>query len=315
MADGTVVAPQCTSAPAAEMYVVRNDQWTPDGTLVANIVETSSIEIGPGLLLTDGRAFFVGATGSTALYSPGATDTTPGSWAAGPQLPLSGRQNQGSKDGPAVLLPSGTVLVPIAPVDGVKANYNSPSSFVEFDGTNVNRTSDPPNASCPTYVGRMLVLPTGQALWVREDDNSFYAYTETGQPQDAFRPVITLSPATASPGSTVTISGTQFNGLSQAVSYGDDYAAATNYPLVRVRNVTSGTIRYCRTANHSAPSAGGTVPAMGVATGAVVITTEVAIPGDLELGASELVVVANGIPSEPATIDVRPEGQGSKGDG
>ena len=317
MADGTVVVPQCSNAPNAEMYVVSNDQWKADGTLAANIVEASSIETGPGLLLPDGRAFFVGSTGNTALYSPGATDTTVGTWTAGPQIPQSGRQkqNQGSKDGPAALLPSGTIVFPVAPVDGIKANYNSPSSFFEFDGTNLNRVSDPPNANCPTYVGRMLVIPTGQVLWVREDDNSFYAYTETGQPQDSYRPVITTSPGTVNPGSTITVSGTQFNGLSQAVSYGDDYTAATNYPLVRIRNRQSGTVRYCRTANHSAPAGAGTAPAMGVSTGALVVTTEATIPGDIELGESDLIVVANGIPSDPVAVNVQPEGRGRGNDG
>ena len=79
--------------------------------------------------------------------------------------------------------------------------------------------------------------------------------------------MITSAPATIDPSSTVNVSGTQFNGLSQAMSYGDDYMAATNYPLVRVRNRNTETVRYCRTANHTTPVGAGTVPAMGVATG------------------------------------------------
>lgn len=313
MADGTVVAPQCNSAPNAEMYVVSGDKWQADGSLPSSLVEASSAEIGPAFLLTDGRAFFVGATNNSALYQSGATDTAAGTWSAGPQIPNRGRQQQGSKDGPGTLLPSGNVLFPVAPVDGVSGNYNSPCSFFEFDGTNINRVSDPPNANCPTFVGRMLIVGTGQALWVRENDNSFYAYTETGQPQDSFRPVITSAPATVSPGSIVTVSGTQFNGLSQAVGYGDDYAAATNYPLVRITNRQTGTVRYCRTANHTTPSGAGTVPSMGVATGAAIVTTEVTIPADLQLGESDVTVVANGIPSEPATVIVQPQGRGGDG--
>jgi hypothetical protein len=97
------------------------------------------------------------------------------------------------------------------------------------------------------------------------------------------------------------------------VSYGDDYSAATNYPLVRIRNRKTGTVRYCRTANHTTPVGAGTVPAMGVATGAAIVTTEVAIPGDLELGESDLIVVANGIPSDAATVVVQPQGRGGDG--
>jgi len=311
MADGTVVAPQCSNAPNAEMYVVSGDKWQADGATAATLVEASSIETGPGFLLTDGRAFFVGATNNTALYQSGATDTAVGTWTAGPQIPNNGRQQQGAKDGPGVLLPSGNVLFPAAPVDGVKGNYNSPCSFFEFDGTNINRVSDPPNANCPTYVGRMLILGSGQAMWVREDDDSFYVYTENGQPQNSFRPVITSAPSTVNPGTTIDVSGTQFNGLSQAVGYGDDYAAATNYPLVRIRNHGSGTVRYCHTANHTT----GGVTSMGVATGAAIVTAEVSLPGDLELGVSDLVVVANGIPSDPVTVNVQPEGRGHKKDG
>jgi hypothetical protein len=43
---------------------------------------------------------------------------------------------------------------------------------------------------------------------------------------------------------------------------------------------------------------------MGVATGAAVNTTNVEVPADLEIGDSELFVVANGIPSNPFDVTV-----------
>lgn len=305
MPDGTIVVPQCGNSPNAEKYIIATDSWVTAGALRASIVEAASLELGPGLLLTDGRAFFVGANaGNTALYTRGALPTDAGRWDAGPQIPGTKRQSRGSKDGPGVLLPSGMVLFPAAPLDGSRGNYLSPCVWFEFDGA-ITSTADAPNSNCPTYVGRMMLLPTGQALWVREDDNSFYAYTETLSPQNSFRPTITAAPALLIPGSTVSVSGTQFNGLSQAVGYGDDYEAATNYPLVRIRNLKSGRIRYCRTFNHSVTTAGVTTPSMGVATGGTIVTTRVAVPGDLELGASELIVVANGIPSAPTGVEVR----------
>lgn len=97
------------------------------------------------------------------------------------------------------------------------------------------------------------------------------------------------------PGETFRLTGRQLNGLSQAQGYGDDYSAATNYPLVRIRNSRTGTVRYCRTSDHTS---------MGVATGALAVTTTVLVPGDLELGRSVLQVVANGIPSEPFRVNV-----------
>ena len=312
MPDGTIIVPQCGNSPNAEKYIISSNSWIAAGTLAASIVEAASLELGPGLLLTDGRAFFVGANaGNTALYTRGALPNAAGTWAAGPVIPTtSSRQARGSKDGPGVLMPSGNVLFPAAPLDGSRNNYLSPCSWFEFDGTNLNSTSDAPNSNCPTYVGRMMLIPTGQAIWVREDDSSFYAYTERGGPQDSFRPVITSAPAVLVPGNTVAVSGTQFNGLSQAVGYGDDYEAATNYPLVRIHNLKTGRIRYCRTFNHSAVTASGSTPSMGVATGATIVTTQVAVPGDLELGESELIVVANGIPSRPTRVNVRLSGRG-----
>ena len=90
----------------------------------------------------------------------------------------------------------------------------------------------------------------------------------------------------------------QFNGLSQAVGYGDDSQKATNYPLVRIVNKQTNHVRYCPTLNHTTLDANGnTIPSMGVATGAAVITTNVELPADLETGESALFVVANGIPS------------------
>lgn len=314
MGEGTVIVPQNSTSPGAEKYIPQRgttpDQWISTGTLVAPIVDpqTDAIpEVGPGVLLPDGRAFFVGANGNTALYAAGANPGDPGTWAAGPGIPNSGTKTQGAKDGPGALLPSGTVLFPAAPVDLLTTNsqYLSPCSFFEFDGAQISRSTDPPNADGPTYVGRMLVIPTGQVLWAREDSDRIFAFTETGSPPDPFRPAITDARNQVVRGTTMQLSGTQFNGLSQAVGYGDDCSAATNYPLVRIRNLKTGNVRYCRTFNHTRGGVGrrGTT-CMAVATGHDVITTQVTVPADLELGMADLFVVANGIESAPHTIEV-----------
>jgi len=94
---------------------------------------------------------------------------------------------------------------------------------------------------------------------------------------------------------TFTIHGRLFNGLSQAVSYGDDGTMATNYPLVRIRNLKTGHVRYARTFDHSS---------MSVATGLSVQYTHFKIPFGTELGPSELCVVANGISSECVRVDI-----------
>jgi hypothetical protein len=307
MADNSVVAPECGNPPNAEKYDPASDQWVSAGALAANIVENASSEVGPAVLLPDGRAFFVGSNaGNTAIYTSGATPTAPGTWIAGPAIPqTSAGQPQGSKDGPGALEPGGKVLFPAAPVDGSRANYLKPCSFFEFDGKSIARVNDPPNANCKTYVGRLLVLPSGDIFWAREDDSRFYLYQSTDSPQNSWRPVITGAPPSVVAGTTFHVSGRLFNGLSQASAYGDDYLPSTNYPIVRIRNRESGRLRYCRTANHTVPLAGGgTRPSMGVATGSAIVTTQVTVPADIDGGASELFVVANGIPSQPFEITV-----------
>src|SRR5205085_4990411 len=98
---------------------------------------------------------------------------------------------------------------------------------------------------------------------------------------------------------TYSISGRQFNGLTQGAYYGDDLQAATNYPLVRITNNSTGHVFYARTQNHSS---------MGVATGAATVSTSLTVPAGIELGASTLAVVANGIASSQVSVTISTAG-------
>ena len=96
-------------------------------------------------------------------------------------------------------------------------------------------------------------------------------------------------------GKTYQISGTQFNGLSQAAAFGDEFETSTNYPLVQITNNSSKDVIYTRTHDHST---------MGVATGNKTVSTNFDVPSNAETGASTLVVIANGIPSAPVSVTV-----------
>jgi hypothetical protein len=120
-------------------------------------------------------------------------------------------------------------------------------------------------------------------------------YTPDGAPDPAWKPTIIEIPTDMTRGQTYTVMGTQLNGISQAVSYGDDAQMATNYPLVRIRSTTSGNVVYLKTFNHST---------MGVATGTVEHTTTFFVPPGTATGTYGLVVVANGIASESVTINI-----------
>jgi hypothetical protein len=122
-----------------------------------------------------------------------------------------------------------------------------------------------------------------------------YVYTSVGTFQSSWAPKITSFPATVKRGSTYKISGQQFNGLSQAASFGDEFSTATNYPLVRIENHASGHVFYAKTHGHST---------MGVATGTKTVSTNFDVPESMETGRSSLVVVANGIHSKAVRITV-----------
>jgi len=302
MPDSTIAGPSCQDPPTTWVYDIAANNWSQGAHLPQSVIDAAD-EIGPGLLRYDGTAFFLGSNEHTAIYSASASP----SWSNGPDLPPEGSQALGVVDGPAALLPNGNILFGAGPTNA-SGDFLSPCYYFEFDGVAFNRTNDPPNNDCPTYSTRLLLLPTGDVLYCREGDSSFYAYhSDAAVPQDSFRPVIQACPSSLAPGSVAEIQGLQFNGLSQAVAYGDDSQTATNYPLVRIVNKQTGHVRYCRTFNHSTlDNNGDVVPSMGVATGSAVISTNVTIPGDIELGDASLFVVANGIASAPVDVSIWP---------
>jgi hypothetical protein len=280
--DGTILTVDVSAAPGAQKYISSTGQWISAGSTPASLA--TSGEIGPAVLRPNGTVFATGANGHNAVYIPPAIPTDPGTWVAAPDFPdIIGQGQLDVADGPAALLPNGNVLVAASP--GV---YQTPTHFFEFDGTNLNQVVATPNASNDSsFYGRMLLLPTGQVLFT-DTISTAEIYTSTGSPNPAWSPTITSGPTQISPGATYTISGRQFNGLSQAVAYGDDYQAATNYPLVRITNRATGHVFYARTHDHST---------MAVATGTAVVSTHFDVPANVEFGPSDLVVVANGIPS------------------
>jgi len=92
------------------------------------------------------------------------------------------------------------------------------------------------------------------------------------------------------------VKGTQLNGLSQGAAYGDDAQTATNSPLVRFTNKATGHVSYGRTKNFST---------MGVATGNAIVSATFIPSTGMETGASTMVVVANGLASDPVSVTVK----------
>ncbi len=203
--------------------------------------------------------------GNTAIY-----DSLTGTWTVGPVFP----NGDNAGDSFAVLLINGNVLV----------EGDSEISYV-FDGTTLT-----PGPRTP---GSLMVLPTGEVL---VGGGITSTYTATGSYEASWAPTISSYPSTVTRGSTYSISGTQFNGLSQAAGFGDELDTATNYPLVRITNNKTKHVFYARTHDHST---------MGVATGSATVSTNFDVPATMETGASKLVVVANGIPSAAVAVTVK----------
>ena len=292
--DETILVCDCSAHPATEKYVIAAGHWVSCGVTPTDLVEASSVEIGPAILLPDGRLFAIGATGQTALYTMPPIASQAGAWAHGPVFPVVAGKQLGAKDAPAVLLPNGLVLCAVGPVDGVSADYLSPTYFFEFDPlTNLLAPTGPVLPTAP-YVSRFLLLPTGQALFA-DGSNQLQIYTPSGAPDTMWLPSITSAPASVTPGLTYPLHGRQINGLSQAVSYGDDATMATNYPIVQIRASAGGHVYSCRTFGHSS---------MGVNTGTVIHETQFTVAPGTPAGPAELVVIANGIASHPVGVTV-----------
>lgn len=288
MPDGSILTFDVKNAPHSERYLP-SGKWISAGSTIVDLHSPHNGgcipypggcypapgEVGPALLLPNGTVFATGSytnggsgAGHTAIYHPGKNPLDKGKWTVGPDFP----NGDNAGDSYSALLPNGRPLV----LGSLTA------TLYEFDGTNL--------IPGPQFYGSLLVLPTGEVIV-----GGSAVYTSTGTYKAAWAPRITSFPATVTRGSTYKISGQQFNGLSQAASFGDEDETATNYPLVRITNKSSHHVFYARTHDHST---------MGVATGKTTVSTNFDVPAAMETGASSLQVVANGIPSKAVSVTV-----------
>ncbi len=303
MRDGSVLTVDCSPNRAAKAEL-----WTPDGKgggswadagqIPVELVQASSEEIGPGVLLNDGRALYVGATGHTAIYTPAQEAGKPGTWTAGPDFPKDDKGNLlAAKDAPGALLTNGHVLLTASALGGEDDGFGGPTRYFDFDPAtnNLAEVDAPPNAGEPPYKGRMLMLPTGEIAYTHASKELAFASMGSAQVSSP-APAISSAPASALAGDTITVQGTQFNGVSQDIGYGDDAAAATNYPLARLL-FADGSMQYVKTHDHST---------MGIATGGTTVSTQVDLPTGLPPGDYQLQLVTNGVPSNTVPLTIRP---------
>jgi hypothetical protein len=276
----------------SELYDPSTGTWSLAGKLPVDITYNCGKgipEVGPAVLRPDGTVFAAGANGFTAIY-----DSTTGKWSKGPIFPPGEFGQNAAADGPAAILPGGNVLV-------MASNINPcnipPSYFFEFDGSTFNPVPAPPNAGNEiSSQGRMLVLPNGGHVLFTDGTKDVEVFIANGSAKRSWAPQITSFPSEVTRGKAYTIEGTQFNGLTQGAAYGDDAQMATNFPLVRITHTANGHVHYARTKGFST---------MGVATGSAIVSTKFIPPTNMAAGPATMVVVANGIASDPVSITVK----------
>jgi hypothetical protein len=286
--DGKVLTVDALDAPNSEVFDPKTQSWSTAGSTIVRLEDQGSQEIGPMVLQPNGIVFATGANANGAGHTSN-YNTATGRWAKGPDIP----NGLDISDGPAALLPNGHVLIMAAP--GI---FGNGVQFFEWTGTKFISAPNIAGASnIPSYVGDMLVLPTGHILLTTQGGTSpqVLVYATKGTYKPAWAPTITTVPTTLTRGTQYLVEGTQFNGLSQGAAYGDDTQAATNYPLVRITNNATKHVFYARTVNPST---------MAVATGSKAVSTHFTVLSGTETGASSLVVVANGIPSGPVAVEI-----------
>lgn len=296
MHDGTLINPMGVSSPNAEKYDPAQNKWIAAGTLPVPIFEASSREPGAGLSLYDGRVWESGGTGFSVIYNMPSAPALPGSWTQGPTFPMIAGKQTGAKDGMVAILPNGKVMAVVSPVDGVAGNFLSPTYWFEYDpNTNLlTQVPSPAISNGPCYTARLVMLPNGQMMYT-QGINTIFLYTPDGGPQTSWRSAVSYSPKVLTPGSSVTVLGTQLNGLTQGANYGDEGVPATNYPVIRLRQQGGSNVYFCRTTNHST---------MGIRPGSTVHWTTCAIPTTVPAGNYDMEVTANGVSSAGYSVKV-----------
>jgi hypothetical protein len=288
----------------AEFYDQASNKWTSaspsDRTARGVIPPLSSAalgyELGPLMLVRghgiDGRVLAIGATGHTGLYSPSRK-----LWSPGPDIVGTVGGNSalfGAADAPAAVMPSGHVLL-AADASPTLGLFAPPTQLFDFNP--VSNTISPVSpaipgsnlAANPSYVTRMLMLPTGEVL-LEDGSQQLWIYTPDGAPEPSWLPI--FAQAQYNGAGVFTARGVRMNGNSAGSGYGDDAESDENYPIVRFSNA-AGNVFYARTTNWSNTGVG-----RAVANETVDFTLK---PG-MAPGNYSMVVIGAGIASKPRCV-------------
>jgi hypothetical protein len=308
------------------LYTPSTNTWAagPDifGTLSNAFGTINSAAFGaddaPAALMPNGHVLLAADAGAAAVTSSGNTTT-------GSSIITNIPSTAGFQTGWAVtqangglpVIPANTIITTVDSATQIHISRNAnvtstglglvfggvfsrPTQLFDFDpgaGTisPVSPVSgDPALPSIPSYLTRMLVLPTGQVLF-SDSGNQLWVYTPGGAPNPSLRPV--LNNVTYNGSGVFTLTGQQLNGQSNGSAYGDDVESDENYPIVRLVNST-GSVYYCRTTNWSSTAVGG---------GSTPQTVNFTLHAAVTPGNYALVLSGAGISSFPLAVNITQE--------
>lgn len=273
----------CHGSLSSELFDPTTNTWACGAATPTQLWDNSGHELGPAILMYNGKVLQVGAVPSTAIYDPASA-----SWAAGP-TPAGGLD---AADGPGALEPNGKVLLMLSP-----GEFQPGCQMVEYDPTTnaLANTANPP--ACPgasSFEGHLMMLPTGQIMYT-DFSAQVYVYTPAPPPSSVtHRPVLVAQGPVQSftaDGTNNVINGLHLNGFTQNNGYGDDYQGDTNYPLVRLTALSDGHVYWGTTHDESTHS---------IDPNAGQMSTKFDLPAGLPRGSNvyySVVVIANGIAS------------------
>ncbi|HXP45467.1 MAG TPA: kelch repeat-containing protein [Candidatus Acidoferrales bacterium] len=175
--------------------------------------------------------------------------------------------------------------------------FSNPAELFDFDpwkSTIRQVTSALPDVNLPyegSYPTRMLILPTGQLLF-SDDSSQLWVYTSSGMPNPLLRPLITKVRYLGD--GKFRLTGFKLDGQSAGAAYGDDDQMDSNYPIIRMANL-SGNVFYARTSDWSK---------IAVGDGARRETVDFRLNPGVTPGDYSLIVSGAGISSFPTLIHI-----------
>jgi hypothetical protein len=297
--DNTILYCTATTGSApwhSQRYNPVTNTWIADADVPVRLYDQYGQECGPGWMLPNGKAFFVGGTGKTAIYTPSGS-TAPGSWVAGPDVP----NGRGMPDAPGVMMINGKIIIAVSAVPTASVEFASPTYYYEYDYvsntyTQINAPGGGLSTNQISQNANMLQLPDGNVLYASDFDNTnqYYVYVPGGTaPQASWKPVVNSIAAVTC--TTFVATGIRFNGISEGSAFGDEGENDTNYPIVRLTSST-GRVYYARSYNWNSTGV------QRSAADTVYFEPGASVPSGTYL----LSVIANGMASDAVSFNYNP---------